>query len=98
MSPEARSRLCQPLPRPHLNPPLRAIAPMNFLRLPLLRQATAAILVAGLLLQSATAVAPGPAWWDSQTVLDPYALADDFAAANTGQLKYMATKKKMPGI
>ncbi len=65
---------------------------MNFLRLPLLRQATAAILVAGLLLQSATAVAPGPAWWDSQTVLDPYALADDFAAANTGQLKYMATK------
>ncbi|MFN0080609.1 MAG: hypothetical protein ACKVY0_29425 [Prosthecobacter sp.] len=65
---------------------------MNTLRQPLFREATTALLVALLLLQSATAVAPGPAWWGSQSVVDPYALPDDFAVANAGQLKYLAAK------
>jgi hypothetical protein len=42
--------------------------------------------------QSATAVAPSPAWWGTQTVTDPSAVPDDFAVANIGQLKYMAAK------
>lgn len=65
---------------------------MNILRQPLFREATTALLVALLLLQSATALAPGPAWWvgDTQTVIDPTAVPDDFAVANAGQLKYMA--------
>jgi hypothetical protein len=65
---------------------------MNTLRQPLLREITTALLMAVLLLQSATAVAPGPAWWGSQSVADPYAIPDDFAVANAGQLKYLATK------
>jgi hypothetical protein len=65
---------------------------MNTLRHPLFREATAALLVALLLLQSATAVAPGPAWWGTQSVAAPEAAADDFAAANSGQLKYLAVK------
>ncbi|WP_461785052.1 Ig-like domain-containing protein [Prosthecobacter sp.] len=65
---------------------------MNTLRQPLLREITAVLLMAVLLLQSATAVAPGPAWWGRQSVADPYAIPDDFAVANTGQLKYLATK------
>jgi len=65
---------------------------MNTLRQPLLREITTALLMAVLLLQSATAVAPGPAWWGSQSVADPYAIPDDFAVANVGQLKYLAAK------
>lgn len=65
---------------------------MTALRLPLFREITALLLLLALLLQSATAVAPGPAWWGSQSVLDPYALADDYAIVNVGQLKYMAAK------
>lgn len=65
---------------------------MNTLRQPLFREATAALLAAVLLLQSATAVAPGPAWWGTQSVADPHAVPDDFAAANIGQLKYLAAK------
>jgi len=62
------------------------------LRLPLLRQVTAAALFASLLLQSTAAVAPTPSWWGTQSVLSPSAVADDFAAANVGQLKYFAAK------
>ena len=65
---------------------------MNTLRQPLLREITTALLMAVLLLQSATAVAPGPAWWGVQNVADPYAIPDDFAVANAGQLKYFAAK------
>lgn len=65
---------------------------MNTLRQPLLREITTALLMAVLLLQSATAVAPGPAWWSAQNVADPYAIPDDFAVANAGQLKYLAAK------
>lgn len=65
---------------------------MNTLRQPLLRELTTALLVALLLLQSATAVAPGPAWWGAQNVTDPAAVPDDFAVANIGQLKHMARK------
>ncbi|MEZ5387545.1 MAG: hypothetical protein R3F13_18700 [Prosthecobacter sp.] len=49
------------------------------------RELTAAMLVAGLLLQSAPAVAPE--WWSTRQVLTPGAVADDFAALNIGQLK-----------
>jgi hypothetical protein len=65
---------------------------MTVLRLPLFREITALLLLLALMLQSATAVAPGPAWWGSQSVADPDALPDDFSAANIGQLKYLATK------
>jgi hypothetical protein len=65
---------------------------MTALRLPLFREITALLLLLALMLQSATAVAPGPAWWGSQSVADPDALPDDFAVANVGQLKYIATK------
>ncbi|MEZ5387224.1 MAG: hypothetical protein R3F13_17075 [Prosthecobacter sp.] len=56
------------------------------------RDFIAACLCGALLLQSATAVAPGPAWWDTQNVTDPTAAPDDFAVANAGQLKHMARK------
>ncbi|HBJ84581.1 MAG TPA: sugar-binding protein [Verrucomicrobiales bacterium] len=49
------------------------------------RELTAALLVAGLLLQSATAVAPE--WWSAQGVFKAGAAADDYAALNQGQLK-----------
>lgn len=65
---------------------------MTALRLPLFREITAFFLLVTLMLQSATAVAPGPAWWGTQSVADPDAFPDDFALANVGQLKYMATK------
>jgi hypothetical protein len=61
-------------------------------RSPGCRAVLAAWLCIALLLQSATAVAPGPAWWGTQGVLDPYAVADDFAVANAGQLKYLAAQ------
>ena len=54
----------------------------------LLREVTAAWLVAGLLLQSATAVAPD--WWSTRGVLAPGVAADDYAVANQGQLKNLA--------
>jgi hypothetical protein len=65
---------------------------LRTLRLPLLRQATTTALFASLLLQSTAAVAPTPTWWGTQSVVSPNAVADDFAAANVGQLKYFAAK------
>lgn len=55
------------------------------MRTKLFRELTAALLVAGLLLQSATAVAPE--WWATRGVFKPGAVADDYAALNQGQLK-----------
>jgi len=56
----------------------------------LFRELTAAWLVAGLLLQSATAVAPE--WWATRGVFKAGAAADDYAVANLGQLKNIAQK------
>lgn len=55
------------------------------MRTKLFRELTAALLAAGLLLQSATAVAPE--WWSAQGIFVPGQPADDFAALNQGQLK-----------
>jgi hypothetical protein len=51
----------------------------------LFRELTAALLVATLLLQSATAAAPG--WWSTQGLVIPQRPADDHAVLNQGQLK-----------
>lgn len=56
----------------------------------LFREMTAALLVASLMLQSATAVAPE--WWTTRAVLAPGVAADDYAVANVGQLKTIAKK------
>ena len=56
----------------------------------LFRELTAALLVAGLLLQSATAAAPG--WWGERGVINLQKAADDFAVLNQGQLKSLAAK------
>lgn len=60
------------------------------MRTKLYRELTAALLVAGMLLQSATAAAPG--WWSAQGVIIPGRAADDYAALNQGQLKSLAAK------
>lgn len=41
---------------------------------------------------SATRAATPPAWWEEHEVLTPTASANDYAAANAGQLKAIATK------
>lgn len=56
----------------------------------LLREMTAAWLCGALLMQSATAVTPE--WWGVQGVLNTQKEADDYAAANLGQLKNIASK------
>ena len=63
---------------------------MRAFRAHLLRDLTAAALAAGLLLQSAQAVAPE--WWSTRGVLAAGRPADDYAAANAGQLKNLAKK------
>lgn len=65
---------------------------MNTLRQPLPRRVACLLMILLLLFQSARAVAPGPAWWTQHGVLDPDGARDDFAAANIGQLKYLATQ------
>jgi hypothetical protein len=90
-SPSSSGQECPrsgPSPRPRSD----SFTLLRALRLPLLRQVTAAALFASLLLQSTAAVAPTPSWWGTQSVLNPNAIADDFAAANVGQLKYFAAK------
>lgn len=39
-----------------------------------------------------TSFAQAPAWWTRQAVINPQKTADDFAAANIGQLKNLAAK------
>lgn len=60
------------------------------LRRHLQQEVIAALLFAGLLLQSAQAVAPE--WWAGQGVINTQHTADDYAAANVGQLKNLAQK------
>lgn len=57
-------------------------------------QETIAVLVfAGMLLQTATAVAPD--WWTTRNVFAAGAVTDDYAVANVGQLKSMAKKASL---
>ncbi|EIQ00389.1 hypothetical protein OpiT1DRAFT_04935 [Opitutaceae bacterium TAV1] len=66
-----------------------------------------ALLVAGLLsavsFQIFSLFAQAPAWWGTREVLSPDAQPDDYAAANIGQLKHIATQAaaemnaKLPG-
>ncbi len=65
-------------------------SPLARLRGRLLLEVIAAWLVAGLLLQSATTVAPN--WWSVRSVLAVGATAEDYAVANIGQLKNIAKK------
>jgi len=55
-----------------------------------LREVITLLLFAGLMLQSATAVAPD--WWSTRSALMLDADSDDFAVANLGQLKNLARK------
>jgi len=55
-----------------------------------LRDAFVHLLCSCLILQSATAVAPN--WWATQGVLNLSSKPDDYAAANVGQLKIVASK------
>lgn len=63
---------------------------LRALRGQLLREIFTLLLFAGLMLQSATAVAPD--WWTTQAALLPDADSDDYAVANVGQLKNIALK------
>lgn len=63
---------------------------LRALRVSLLRKTTSLVLLSCLLLQSATAQAPD--WWGRQQVLKQGATADDYAVANIGQLKNIASK------
>ncbi len=62
---------------------------LRHLRGQLLREAITLLLFASLMLQSATAVAPD--WWTTSSVFKAGATADDYAVANLGQLKNMAS-------
>ena len=62
---------------------------LRVLRRHWLREAITLLLFASLILQSATAVAPD--WWTTRSVFLPGATADDYAVANLGQLKTMAS-------
>ncbi|MCB1278692.1 hypothetical protein [Prosthecobacter sp.] len=55
----------------------------------LFRELTAALMCAGVLLQSATAAVPS--WWTSQGVINSQRSADDYAVLNQGQLKLLAS-------
>jgi len=70
----------------HPHPSMKSLEQQVF------RRATCFVVALLLLFQSAGAVAPGPASWSQKEVLDPDAGADDFAAANIGQLKFMASR------
>lgn len=63
---------------------------LRILRGQLLREVITLLLFAGLMLQSATAVAPD--WWSTRGALMPDTDSDDFAVANVGQLKTIAQK------
>lgn len=63
---------------------------LRALRRQCVREVSTLLLFTSLLLQSATAVAPG--WWDTQQVLTSGAVADDYTVANIGQLKNVAKK------
>lgn len=62
----------------------------QFLRRPVARDVAAAWLTAGLMLQTATAAAPD--WWAVRGVYKAGAAADDYAVANVGQLKHIASR------
>ncbi len=62
----------------------------QFLRRPVAREVVAAWLTAGLILQTATAAAPD--WWAVRGVYKAGAAADDYAVANVGQLKHIASR------
>lgn len=74
------------LPDLHPHPSMKSLEQQVF------RRVTCFVVALMLLFQSAGAVAPGPVWWSQKEVLDPDAGADDFAAANIGQLKFMASR------
>ena len=61
---------------------------IRILRGPLLRELITAWLFSGMLLQSASAAAPG--WWSTRGVISTQKSADDYAALNQGQLKNFA--------
>ena len=63
---------------------------LQVLRSPQWRETVATVLALSLILQSAPAQAPQ--WWTNQGVFELGAVADDYAAANVGQLKNMAQK------
>lgn len=65
----------------------------RFFRVPLVRNGVAALSLASLLVCPSGAVSPvEPAWWAQYEAVDPYGQSDDFAAANVGQLKYIASR------